>query len=64
MAKLSATPGNDSTYWGNVDLPNQLKTRYNHDLPYRNGLNGTAEIVTKDKRLIERLISIVRDGGR
>lgn len=64
LSRLSMTPGKDSVYWGYVSLPNQLKTRYGHHLPYRNGLKGTAEIVTADRRLAERLISTLRDGGK
>lgn len=61
LSKLSMTPGKDSSYWGYVDLPNQLKTRYGRNLEYRNGLKGTAEIVTADRRLIERLVSGIRN---
>ena len=64
LSRLSMTPGKDSVYWGYVSLPNQLKTRYGHHLPYRNGLKGIAEIVTADRRLAERLISTLRDGGK
>lgn len=64
LSRLSATPGRDSLYWGYVNLPYQLKTRYGRDLPYHNGLKGTAEIVTADRRLVERLVSTLRDGGK
>jgi multidrug resistance efflux pump len=64
LSRLSATPGRDSLYWGYVSLPHQLKTRYERELPYHNGLKGTAEIVTADRRLVERLVSTLRDGGK
>jgi multidrug resistance efflux pump len=64
LSQLSSTPGRDSVYWGYVALPNQLRTRYGRELPYRNGLKGTAEIVTTDRRLVERLVSTIRDGGK
>lgn len=64
LTKVSATPGKDSTYWGSVDLPRNLTTSYGHELPYRNGLRGSAEIVTTNRRLLERLITIIKDGGK
>ncbi len=64
LTQLSTTPSRDSLYWGYVDLPEGLKTRYKKQLVYKNGMKGTAEIITKDRRLAERLFSIIRDGGR
>jgi multidrug efflux pump subunit AcrA (membrane-fusion protein) len=64
LARISVTPGKDTTYWAYVDLPYKLKTRYGKDLPYRNGLKGTAEIVTADRRLLQRLFSTLRNGGK
>lgn len=64
LTQLSVTPGADSAYWGYVDLPHGLQTRYRKRLAYRNGLKGTAEIITADRRLAERLIDVVNDGGR
>jgi multidrug efflux pump subunit AcrA (membrane-fusion protein) len=62
LARLSVTPGKDTAFWAYVDLPNNLKTRYGKDLPYRNGLKGTAEIVTADRRLLQRLFSTLHHG--
>ncbi|MCF2491514.1 HlyD family secretion protein [Dyadobacter sp. CY347] len=64
LSRLSVTPGKDSTYWGYIDLPNKLKTRYGRFLPYRNGLKGQAEIITADRRLAERLLSTFKNGGK
>ncbi|TDE17063.1 HlyD family efflux transporter periplasmic adaptor subunit [Dyadobacter psychrotolerans] len=64
LARPSLTPGKDTAYWAYVDLPFKLKTRYGKDLPYRNGLKGTAEIITADRRLLERLVSTLRSGGK
>lgn len=63
LSKISTTPGRDSSYWGYVALPHQLKTEYGRKLTYRSGLSGTAEVVTTDRRLISRLISTIRNGG-
>jgi multidrug efflux pump subunit AcrA (membrane-fusion protein) len=64
LSQLSMTPGQDSAYWGYVALPQKLQTRYGRAIPYRNGLKGAAEIITADRRLAERLITTVRNGGR
>lgn len=64
LSQLSLTPGADSAYWGYVRLPFGLRTRYGQQLAYRNGLKGTAEIITADRRLAERLVDVVKDGGR
>lgn len=64
LSQLSATPGIDSAYWGYIDLSHKLITRYGYTLPYRNGLKGSAEIITADRRLVERLVAIVSNGGR
>lgn len=63
LSKISTTPGRDSSYWGYVALPDQLKTEYGRKLTYRSGLSGTAEVVTADRRLIARFISTIRNGG-
>lgn len=64
LTKVSATTGKDSTYWGNVELPRNLVTTYGHELPYRNGLKGSAEIVTANRRLLDRLLTVIKDGGK
>lgn len=63
LSQLSVVPGTDSVYWGFVQLPNNLRTMYGRELEYRNGLTGTAEIITSDRRLVERLISKIRNGN-
>ncbi len=64
LSHLSLTPDADGAYWGYVDLPHGLRTRYGQQLAFRNGLSGTAEIITADRRLAERLIDVVKDGGK
>ncbi len=58
LTKQSMIPGPDSLYWGYVSLPKRLKTSFGREIPYRNGLSGTAEIVTSERRLIERLLAL------
>lgn len=62
LTQLSSTPSKDSVYWGYVDLPKGLTTRFGKVLVYKNGMKGTAEIITKDRRLAERLFSSLRNG--
>lgn len=64
LFQLSVTPGADSAYWGYIDLSHGLQTRYGRRLAYRNGLKGTAEIITADRRLAQRLVDVVKDGGK
>ncbi|MGE8241716.1 MAG: HlyD family secretion protein, partial [Sphingobacterium sp.] len=47
--------GNIENYLVQVELPNGLKTNYGQQLPFKFELKGSAEIITKDRRLIERV---------
>src|SRR5699024_5908200 len=42
-------------YLVKVKLKNGLKTNYGKQLPFKQEARGTAEVITRDKRLIERL---------
>ena len=44
----------DSGYLAKVSLPEGLKTNYDKEIQYRDGLTAHGEIVTKDMRLLER----------
>jgi biotin carboxyl carrier protein len=50
---ISAVP-TDSGYIAKIVLPNGLKTNYNKQVQYREGLTASADIITKNMRLIER----------
>lgn len=43
------------TYLININLPNGLKTNYGEVLDFKSDLGGTADIIVKERRLIERL---------
>jgi hypothetical protein len=43
-----------SLYLVNVKLVNGLQTNYGKNLPYQFDLKGSGEIITEEKRLIER----------
>lgn len=47
--------GNIENYLVQVELPNGLRTNYGQQLPFKFELKGSAEIITKDRRLIERI---------
>jgi multidrug resistance efflux pump len=43
-----------------VDLPEGLKTGYGTELKFNQDMQGTAEIITNDRRLLERIVLPVR----
>lgn len=63
LLKVSTTPGADSVYWGFVALPEKLITLYSRPITYRNGMVGQAEIVTANRRLASRLLSMIWKGS-
>lgn len=54
-----------SYYTAELALPSGLVTNYGMDLPFSQEMTGSAEIITNDRRLLERLVqpltSVVRD---
>ena len=46
----------DSVYFIKVNFPKGLLTSANKTIPFRNGMTATGEIITEDKRLIERFL--------
>lgn len=51
---LSNNQNKISSYLVNVNLPNGLRTNYGAELNFHVEAKGTAEIITEDRRLIER----------
>lgn len=47
-------------YTVEIDLPNELTTTYNKQLPYLPNMTGTADIITKDISVLERFIMPLR----
>lgn len=43
-------------YIAEIELENKLVTNYKKELPFNQEMQGNAEIITKDRRLIERLV--------
>ena len=55
VEKISSVPY-ESMYMVEIKLSNNLKTNFNKTLKFKPEMQGIAEIVTEDKRLIERLV--------
>ncbi len=56
VADIAAVP-RDNFYDGTVYLPDVLVSNYNKELPFKQGMQGTAEVITEDLRLIERIFN-------
>ncbi|MEY3249278.1 MAG: hypothetical protein RL742_1321 [Bacteroidota bacterium] len=54
----------DETYNILVDLPTELKTNYGKRIPFEQQMQGQAEIVTEDKRFLERILEHVWSLGQ
>jgi multidrug efflux pump subunit AcrA (membrane-fusion protein) len=61
IKSISLTPDKDGNLVIDVTLPNGLKTSYKKQIAFRQEMIGTADIVTKDARLIERFLYQFRD---
>jgi hypothetical protein len=60
VESISELPTKDNTYIIRISLPNGLHSSYNKDLEFRQQMQGSAEIITEDLRLIERLFNQLR----
>jgi HlyD family secretion protein len=61
IATIAQLPSFDNSFFiTTVNLPNGLKTNFNKNLSYKIGMTGTAEIITEDLRLVERLFYQIR----
>ncbi|WP_396144009.1 HlyD family secretion protein [Flavobacterium sp.] len=58
---ISLTPDKDGNLLIDVILPNGIQTSYKKQITFRQEMTGTADIVTKDARLIERFFYQFRD---
>lgn len=61
ISNISLTPDKDGNLWIDVSLPKKLETSYHKTIPFQQEMSGTAEIITEDLRLIERLLYQFRD---
>lgn len=56
VKSISLTPDKDGNLLIDVSLPNKLKTTYNKKIAFQQEMSGTADIITEDLRLAERLL--------
>jgi multidrug resistance efflux pump len=56
ISKVPVTAGQEAYYTAEIALVKKLVTNYNKDLPFNQEMQGNAEIITKDRRLIVRLL--------
>jgi len=59
ISNLSKVPKNNS-YVAEVVLPNKLNTTYNKTLEFKQQMQGSAEIITLDRTLMERVFNKFR----
>lgn len=50
----------DSVYIVKVQFPNLLKTDSQYEIPFKNGMTATAEIITEELSLLDRFFSEIR----
>jgi len=60
VSNMSLVPVND-LYAVEVEFPNGFKTTYKKEIAFMQKMNGTAEIIVKDAKLIERILYIFKD---
>lgn len=56
VSRVSEIPDEESRYFVEIEFPDGLTTNYGKTLPIAKQMVGTAQIVIKDKRLIETLL--------
>lgn len=54
VKSISIIPDMEGNYLIDVSLPQDLKTNYNKEIEFRQEMQGSADIITEDLRLIER----------
>jgi len=58
--KISAVPDAKGNYYVDVNLPEKLETAFHKTIEYKQDMRGTAEIITEDLRVIERIFYQLR----
>ncbi len=61
VTAISLTPDKDNNMLLDVSLPNGLATSYKKQITFQQEMSGTADIITEDLRLIERLLYQFKD---
>lgn len=60
IESMSAIPNEEGYYLVNASLSESLVTSYDIEIPFKSEMNGTANIVTEDLRLLERFFYQLR----
>ncbi len=60
IKSMSAIPNEEGFYLVNVELPEGLTTSFGIEIPFKNEMSGSAEIITEDLRLLERFFYQLR----
>jgi hypothetical protein len=55
VEKISLVPNSEGLYLIDVSLPNKLITSHDIEIDFKQEMQGVAEIITEDLRLVERL---------
>jgi multidrug resistance efflux pump len=58
---ISNMPNARDSFLVRVELPGGLRTNYNKDIFFRNGLSASAEIMTDEKRLADKLFGRLKN---
>ena len=61
LKTISLTPDKEGNLLLDIELPNGLKTSYKKQINFQQEMTGTADIITEDLRLLERLLYQFRD---
>ena len=51
---------NENNYYVEVSFPNGIMTSYGYDVPFSQKMQGTAEVITDDIRLLSRIFNPVK----
>ncbi|GAB2580140.1 hypothetical protein GCM10027190_32210 [Spirosoma areae] len=60
ITAIADIPLKDGVFLANVQLLSGLKTTYGKQLAYKTGMSATADIITEDNRLLEKLFYQLR----
>ncbi|MEN9326722.1 MAG: hypothetical protein RI943_1143 [Bacteroidota bacterium] len=61
VTAISLTPDKEGNLHIDISLPQGLQTSYHKKIAFRQDMNGTADIITNDLRLTERILYQFRD---
>ena len=61
LKTISLTPDEEGNLLLDIELPNGLQTSYKKQINFQQEMTGTADIITEDLRLLERLLYQFRD---